>query len=491
VEKIKIVFDESEVAVTPPCEDILKPKLSYWHKSLEWDDKKHCRVSSGSMRKLYQVSDGQLRTLPGFVSRVVTALSNYEVELKDERRVNIKPDLAEAVKGLRGYQVEPTYDAIVSKGGIVNCPTGYGKGHMISAVCKAYPKERLASVGAPMTYFVVPSVDLCEKNWREMQEILPGRNIGIKTGTKKVMSDDIIVTTPESLKSIDISDAGLVIYDEVHTLSDTRMYNIMRAHRAMKFGFSATPSGRFDNADLMVEGTFGPVVCLRTYQDGVNVGALVPIKIIWLPLPKPDRYSPTGYKQKDAEYRNGLWLNYNFHNCIAELDKLIPADMQTLYMADTIKHMDCCLNALKIPYVHAETSAKKCEGNRNVKRIAKKERGEIYKKVESGEYKRVISTGIYRTGVNFTGLELVVNLAGRGSSIIASQLPGRSSRKIDGKECAYLIDFWPGWDTLQDQKDPAKRIPGGIQRDAKARHKTYKELGFEQINSTLDELKWK
>ncbi len=488
--KVTITFDESEVSVRPPCESLLKPVLSYWHKSLEWDKVKRCRVSSGAMRKLYHVEGDSLQTLPGFLAKVVDAIGRDKVTLIDERVTNIKPDLKAAMSGLRKYQIEPVYDTIVSKGGIVNCPTGYGKGHMISAVCKAYPKERLASVGYPMTYFVVPSVDLCEKNWREMSEILPDRNVGIKTGSKKVISDDIIVTTPESLKSLDISDAGLLLYDEVHTLSDSRMYSVMRAHRAMKFGFSATPTGRFDNADLVVEGTFGSVVCERTYQDGVEVGALVPINIIWLPLPKPDIYNPNGYKQKDAEYRNGLWRNTNFHKLIAELNNVIPEDLQTLYMADTIKHMDSLLCELKVPYVHAETSKAKCEGNVNVKRIAKKERGEIYSKVESGEYKRILSTGIYRTGVNFTQLGLVVNIAGRGSSIIASQLPGRTSRNIEGKDCAYLIDFWPEWDMVPDSRKVGATKPGGILRDAISRKKTYEKLKFAQSNKTLGELPW-
>ena len=56
---------------------------------------------------------------------------------------------------------------------------------------------------------------------------------------------------------------------------------------ARKWGVSATPSGRFDGRDKVIEGLFGPVVYQRTYAQGISDGALVPIKVYWVYAPEP------------------------------------------------------------------------------------------------------------------------------------------------------------------------------------------------------------
>ena len=397
-----------------------------------------------------------------------------------------------------GFKVEPIGDgpyAGVSLGGNqlyqLEDGTVTHNTYIMMAICKAYPKEHLRLTGCPMTVIVTPTKDLCTKNYSAIKAVLTDRHVGCWNSDKKEMSDDILVITPESLRNKDISDCGLLIYDECHTLSPARMQTVMKAQKAMRYGFSATPEGRSDGSDLCVKGTFGPEVVRKTYQDGVACGALVPIKVIWLPLPYPQYNWPKKeYVNKDHTLKKGLWQNERFHKLVKELYDFLPKNRQQLYLADTVTHIDRLMTELPdIKVVHAETSAKsiKERGFKNVEAISKNNRNKLYSSFEKKKINSILSSGIYRTGVDFPDLEFCVNLAGRASSIISQQLPGRASRKTEGKEYSYTIDFWPKWDMVQDPKKQGELKAGALLRDAQSRRKTYTKLGFQQVNINLVE----
>lgn len=66
---------------------------------------------------------------------------------------------------------------------------------------------------------------------------------------------------------------------------------------------------------------------------------------------------------------------------------------------------------------------------------------DIRKRFESGELKKLIATNIFSEGVNFVGLKYLIRADGETSKISNTQIPGRLSRLMPGKDCAYLIDF--------------------------------------------------
>jgi len=65
---------------------------------------------------------------------------------------------------------------------------------------------------------------------------------------------------------------------------------------------------------------------------------------------------------------------------------------------------------------------------------------------ESGNMKRVIATGIWNTGVDFTHLKWLIRADGMTSDILSIQTPGRLSRTDDGKSHGTLIDFFDTFD---------------------------------------------
>lgn len=481
---------DSYVLVEPTVPEELTKKLSYWHKELKMDPATHRRVTKGSTRKLYSTSEAispegllvqRLVTLPGFAHLVRQELSDngYAVTFIDERTPRPEYDMEKGLKGLRPHQLECGYTAIWSGGGIISAPTGFGKTHLIGAIFRAHPREELCYRDTCLSVLVTPGVGLAKKNYRDLCEILPDREVGLVCTGVKRFSDDIQVVTPESLEHVPLGDAGIVIYDEVHTVSCSRAERILRADKALRYGFSATPSGRFDGGDKVIEGVFGPIIYVKTYAEAIEDGAVVPIRVYWLNCPEPPAWRH--YKTHTANYRNGIWRNTHMHELISRLWKRIPEHMQALAMVDKLDHMNNLIPHLTdTVYAHGTKRQETLDKGRlnNIEPCTTKQREEIYSAMASGELKRVVSTGIYRQGVDFPKLTILLNLAGLGSEIISGQLPGRTSRVSDGKEYGFLLDFWHPWDTYEKR---GRKTAGPILKDDMRREALYREMGFQQM----------
>lgn len=105
----------------------------------------------------------------------------------------------------------------------------------------------------------------------------------------------------------------------------------------------------------------------------------------------------------------------------------------------------------------------------------------------------VASRATLNNKVSFNDLRVVINLGGGGSEIVAKQVPGRASRKIDGKDCAYIIEFRHYWDTavVHTKNGRTREVAGPVFKDDIARMHVYEELGFEQVNLLNEkELPW-
>ena len=132
--------------------------------------------------------------------------------------------------------------------------------------------------GTPTIVVAVPDKDITQKNYDDLRELLPDRDVGIVMSGRRKFSEDIQVITLDSLHLLNADDVGVLIVDEMHTASsDTRSAELLRFSKAVRWGVSATPDGRFDGKDVVAEGIFGPCVAQFTYQDGVKAGCLVPL----------------------------------------------------------------------------------------------------------------------------------------------------------------------------------------------------------------------
>ena len=381
---------------------------------------------------------------------------------------------------------------LASCGGILEGPTGIGKTFISAGIVKAFDPEEWKIRGTPLSLFACPSKDINRKNAEELQRFIPDREVGcVMSGTNK-WSDDIVCITIDSLHLVDPNEVGLLIVDEMHTLaSDTRAEELSKFKKAMRFGVSATPEGRSDGKDIVAEGLLGPVVVRRSYQDMVKAGALVPIEVLWLPLPTPsigmDRY--LRYKLREKKVLYALEENENLNGLVAGILDACSDDTQILCMTQHINQISNIHKLCKtgVSYMHADTSFKRTDKRTGetvelryptIGPVTTQQRKQAYQDFKDGTIKKMIASGAWSTGVDFPKLDVVVNAYGAASSILTKQVAGRASRKSVDKDTAYIVEFWPAWDH-EFPDDPGSK-PGPNLRAAMARKKSYKELGFTQ-----------
>jgi len=503
--KTNIHLGNGFIFVEPDYPPSLLKSLTYWYRKLEWDPRSHTRITSGSYRSLYTVKTildqsnriiNTLTTLPGFTRRIANTLQieGYEIAYIDERTPFPKPDIDKAMEGLRDYQWEAAHNALVSGGGIISCPTAWGKTFLLKSIISAFDKDELIYRNTPLSVVVAASMDICYKNYNDLKKMFyKQREVGLVMTGFKEFSDDIQVITIDSLHHLNASEIGLFLYDECHeAATETRTDLILAADKALRWGFSATPFGRFDGSDLLSEGLFGPVVYQSSYAEGVKAGALVPIEVCWLRCPEPTigLTCYAAYKRRNSKIDYGIELNKDLAKSVMTLITKIPDTLQTMCIVEHLKQM----NELKmlnkdIKIVHGDVSEDNIKESRyhELYAVSKKERQEIYDQMANGTIRKILSTYVYKQGVSFNELAVIICPGGGGSAIVAGQIPGRASRTgVVGKDKAYIVDYIHDWDTYEVD---GKKKPGPLLRDDLARKKVYKSLGFTQTDyNIIDEL---
>ena len=505
---IRIVWGDGFISVEPTVPPILTEKLKYWHRSTEYDYATYQRVTTGEYKQLYTVQSvvapdltisHKLITMPGFLFKIKKLLEEQGIKfsITDGRTPPPVPNYENAVALLRPFQVECVVTMLMSGGGMISCPTGWGKTYIMAAVISAFSQEALKLRGTPLTVVAGPDKDIMRKNWIELKKVLPDRDVGLIMSGVRKPSDDVQVITLDSLQHLNADDVGVLIVDEVHAAATGgRSDKLLGFRYAARWGVSATPTGRFDGADIVNEGVFGPIVYTRTYQQGVADGQLVPIKVCWVRMPEPemglDKY--LNYSSRKGRYNQAVYLNKTLNAMIVRILKQTPKDdHQVLCIMQFLDQMNRIMefavaDKYDIKYVHGTTSADEIlkEGYKNLTAINKAERQAIYDQMSAGTIRQILSTHVYKQGVNFPNLDVVINASGGGSELLNKQIPGRGSRKTVDKDLAYIVDFWHPWDT--EDKD-GKQIPGPVFRDDKQREKFYAQLGFDQVwVDTVDQL---
>ena len=80
------------------------------------------------------------------------------------------------------------------------------------------------------------------------------------------------------------------------------------------FGFSASPRGRTDGADLAIEAMFGPVIYKLPYQEAEAKGNVATITVHVYRVPGV----PIRYDNDVAQYRYGIWRNALRNRMVAQ-----------------------------------------------------------------------------------------------------------------------------------------------------------------------------
>jgi len=428
--------------------------------------------------KLFRVENGQVVLLAGYLARMVRRLKKLGcpatlVDASPKRkRPNCYTPQWDNLKGrieFRARQEELLQ--IISKApcGIVKAVTGFGKTTAIGAAALLFPEARID--------VVTKSVDVAERIVRSLRRLLPKVGM-IGDGWKQ--RERVTVITAGSLTHAD-GDADFLFADEVHQLATINFSTALAARyrNSRNFGMSATPYSRMDNAHAVLEPLFGPMVFDLPYQQAVELGLVVPVRVNWLPI-RLSHNPAERYNNRVARKRHGIWTNYERNRIIAEAIREYPADHQVLILVETIEHaVHLGRHLPDFTLVYSQMSPQDCAQYKKLKYLpadyaplSDVQKHDLRAAFETGALRRVIATDVWATGVDFEQLNLLVRADDRDSDIVDVQGPGRVSRIYtapDGtrKEYGEVLD-------CMDTFDPT------FYRKSMGRRNSYKLLGWEQ-----------
>ncbi len=418
---------------------------------------------------------GRLIAGAGLLSRINGILKQLgcDISYEDVTPVHPRPDrfTEDWDNVVRNFKFRPRQDeALVQIAsnyrGIVDAPTGFGKTFTYKAIGLLYPRARIL--------ITTKRRDLVEGIRSELAKDLP--NIG-QIGGGVNRPGRITVVTADSLHRADPDEVDILIGEEVHELAaPSYAVELSKFRFCRMYGFSATPTGRMDNADMKLESLFGPIIFRMTYQEAVALGLVVPIDVRWLSVRMDN---PAAGKVDVPRLRWGIWRNQVRNEIIAAAAREFGPDEQTLIMVTTFEHAVHLRQHLPdFTLCYAERSddgafndyVKKGMLPETEPEMTPARREMLRKQFESGALKKVIATDVWSTGVSFEQLSVMIRADARGSEIMDSQIPGRVCRihEESGKRRGLVLDCLDEFDA-------------NFRNAARKRRQNYEAKGWGQI----------
>ena len=428
--------------------------------------------------KLFRVENGHVVLLSGYLARMVNRVRKLGCNLT-------LTDTTPARKRPSCY--EPKWENLVGKiefrarqeeclrlisrvpCGVIKAVTGFGKTTLIGAASQLFPDARID--------IVTKSVDVAERIVRSLRRFVPKVGM-IGDGWKQ--RERVTVITAGSLQHAD-GDADFLFADEVHQLATVNFSTALAARyrNSRNFGLSATPYARMDNAHAILEPLFGPLIFDLPYQQAVELGLVVPVKVTWLPI-RLTHNPAERFRHRVARKRHGIWTNHGRNSMIAAAVREYPEDYQILILVETIEHAVYLGSLLpEFTLMYSQMAPYDCTAYKRAKLLpddyrplSDVQKHDMRSQFENGTLRRVIATDVWSTGVDFEQLNVLVRADDRDSDIVDVQGPGRVSRTYtapDGtvKEVGEVID-------CMDTFDPT------FYRKSTGRRDSYKLLGWEQ-----------
>ena len=470
--------------VDPPCLEFLDPVLSYDHRNLLHGRDAMFARSAVSVHKvkLYEVVKQKLYVMDGLKGRVFDAFNRARMaaQFHDMRlpRPELTPDpdnLFNTIPNLkfRDGQQE-TLSIIMSQDhGQIIAPTGWGKSFIVRACACLFPRAKIV--------VVVPRKSLQEGMYNELIKSTP--NVG-RIGGGFCEPNRITIVVAASLERAPLDKTDILFVDECHTAASPRTAAILARARypRKRFGFTATPTGRSDGAELVVEALFGPPVYYVSYDEGVKSGSVVPMRVVMTELTDsevPACFKTNGIRSRIAKKRRTFWLNSRRNKRLADTIEAVrvrfgfPEDWQVLVLVETFQHLVHMKKYLPgYELMYGTSDSKDIAAYQEAGLLPPdfvplddKHRKQLQAEFTAGTLRKVISTKTWDTGVDFTHLNAVVMASGDAGSIPITQGAGRASRINPDKDFGIVIDCGDQYDNWARER-------------ARDRLRVYKNLGW-------------
>jgi superfamily II DNA or RNA helicase len=408
---------------------IVKPALQAVYKKAKYDP--------ATRKSIYVDHSENLITskgifLTGYLPRLKKYLKekniDYEIENYAERLKQISlPSIKN--KTLRDDQQRLVGQAIKNQRGILIAPTGSGKTLLAGAIISCFPKKK--------------ALFLCDKKSLAYQAAEDFKEYGLKNITlvgdgNKDTSGDIVVAIQKSLIGLNLKSLStqfdIIVLDESHHCAskDSQHAEILRSLLApIRIGLTATyPSDQ--RVQLIMEGLLGPIIGELTEEEAKEKNIIADTKVIIRKVEFDSTVADTKSYHRAREI--GIISNQGYNRQVIKealswtrQGKAVLISFVETEHGKLLKSIADELG-LECELLYGETATEKRE---KVKTAFKA------KKILC-----VIASTIWREGINVPALDVVINAAGGKSEIAIRQLKGRGTRKHEGKEMLYFIDFF-------------------------------------------------
>lgn len=422
------ILDPIRCRISSEAANSLKPIMSYkteWYKPGQY-----AKIRGESTKEITERANGQCFFWTGLLPRVKDYCAKRGWTLYIQGMYGEYAFDVPSLPGieLKGYQVDLINKACQNQRGIIQAPTGSGKTVIGISIVKAFRD--------PDVLWLCHTKDLMYQTGEEFKKY--GYKPGYLGDSHCDLGSRILIAMRQSavkfLDSPDVKEQTMVIVDEAHHISKFNgEYAEILSHvlSPLRFGLTATlPTS--DESKLAVESFLGPLVGRITINEAKEEGMSSDIKIKILKVFKNQKVKEQ--KRYPDVYRMGVIENDEKNLMLMERAKQhVDKGDSVLIIVKEIEHGDTLLSTarslgLEARFVHGATNGEfrvKLKDALNDKRI-----------------KCVISSVVWKEGINIPELNVIINAAGGKSEIATLQTIGRGLRKTETKESILVYDVF-------------------------------------------------
>ncbi len=451
-----------------PFPDFLRRVLTFTISRSEWQD-----GDLESVPQLYEFyeqspeNSEEYLSEAGFTYRISNELqeNGYQVDYADFRNLEIEsPDFSKLTIRPRTWQKDAFAAVLSSDGGLINVATAAGKTVLIEQLTRIHPNTRVVITSQESP----PLSSLYES----LKSDFPHKVAGLGVVGRESNPRQITLCHTASLHKTDMDHTQLLFYDEVHGAGAEKTSEILREFSlANAYGFSASIEGRFDQAEPLIEGLFGPVLFTYDHKDAVRAGDVSSLDVHLYTVSGPSIM----HERIADRIREGIVRNRKRNSTIGRILRENYADKSVVVIArDNLEHVFRLRQYLpNYTCVYDKIGPARWHQLKNKglipadeKPLSSGEHLKIAQKFRRGEVQKVIATSVWDTGIDLPRLQVLWRAEGSPGMIPAIQLPGRVVRPKE--EGAILGDTWDDFGPI-------------FQNMSDARIKRYKQIGYQII----------
>jgi superfamily II DNA or RNA helicase len=355
--------------------------------------------------------------LLGIVKRVWAEALHVELIIHDRRTIPLIPPERYNTAWLRDYQQEALAATQVHARGLINHPTGTGKGEIVAALYAQRPVP---------TLIIVPNEPLLAQIARTFRSRV-GVEAAIYGGGFHNISN-LTVCTYQALNAatrFPWERFHQVIFDEAHgAASATCCATLNKLTNAYwRYGLGATNLLRADQKHYYVIAAFGPVIHQIKFSEAVTtLKAIAQPKLIYLPY--RHTHTPGSASNWVELYKNMIVRNAARN--AAAVAAAASAPRPCMVFTQSVDHAGAIAAALSQRglRVALATGQTRATNKQALEQTARK------------ELDILVCTDVFKQGVDVPAVASMMNLAGGKAPIPVIQKVGRAARRYasDGAE---------------------------------------------------------